>query len=162
LLLHFWTPQELGDDARAAMAEDWVTDLAAFNPEIVSKACGEWRKAQTRRPTIADIRKLCIEEQASQRAHYAVVDARADPLAAEEAYARSVGFPSALARRDAIAQREEAYRKAEIWRNSPEAQHDPAIARRQEPTSGNWKPAFSPERMAEEMKAARKALGMEE
>lgn len=144
------------------MAEDWVTDLAAFSPDVVSKACGEWRKTQTKRPTIADIRRLCIEEQASSRAHYAVADARADPLAAEEAYARSVGFASALARRDAIAAREERYRKAEIWRNSPEAQHDPAIARRSEPTRGNWKPAFSPERMAEELKAARQALGMEE
>lgn len=107
---------------------DWLADLRGFSPDTVANACGEWRRSQTRKPTVADIRKLCIEEQSSQRAHYAVVDARADPLAAEEAYARSVGFASALARRDAIEARQTAYRLAEEWRKTPEAQLDPAIA----------------------------------
>ena len=63
LLLHFWTPQDLSDGARKAMAEDWLNDLREFGPEIVSIACGEWRRAQTKRPAIADIRRLCIEQQ---------------------------------------------------------------------------------------------------
>ncbi len=162
LLLHFWTPQELGDDARAAMAEDWVTDLAEFGPDILARGCGEWRKTHSRRPTIADIRKLCMEDRDMQRSHYGVVDGRSDPLVTEEAYARSVGFPSALARRDAIDARNQAYRLAELWRNSPESDHDPAIARKPTASRGNWKPAFSPERMAEDLKAIRKAAGMEE
>ncbi len=64
LLLHFWTPQELSDESRRAMAEDWVGDLAGFDPDTVSRACGEWRIAQSKRPTIADIRRLCIEDEA--------------------------------------------------------------------------------------------------
>jgi hypothetical protein len=62
LLLHFWTPQELSEGARKAMAEDWVSDLREFGPDAVAEACGCWRRSQTRRPTIADIRKLAIEE----------------------------------------------------------------------------------------------------
>lgn len=162
LLSHFWTADD-HPAAREAQITDWIGDLLMFSADTVSRACGEWRRTQTKRPMIADIRKLCIEFHATERAHYAVVDGRSNPLAAEEAYARSVGFASALARRDAIEEREKAYRLAEQWRNSPEAQHDPAIAKGPgRPTGGNWKPAFSPERMAEEMKAARKALGMEE
>lgn len=54
-------------EARAAMAEDWVNDLAEFGADIVSGACGEWRRTQARRPTIADIRKLCEQQQAASR-----------------------------------------------------------------------------------------------
>jgi hypothetical protein len=80
------------------MAEDWMTDLREFGAEIVSKACGEWRRSQTRRPTIAEIRKLCIEEQ-SLAEHLALprpemTDGEIDYLARQMAYkwAQSHGF----------------------------------------------------------------------
>lgn len=69
LLLHFWAPSDLSDAARKAMAADWVDDLREFGPDIVSVACGEWRRAQSKRPTIADIRRLAIEEQTRRAEH---------------------------------------------------------------------------------------------
>ena len=38
LLLHFWTPQELDDTGRAAMADDWLSDLVEFGPDVLSRA----------------------------------------------------------------------------------------------------------------------------
>jgi len=58
-MLHYWTAQQLPDTARAAIAQDWVDDLAEFSPEIVAEACTAWRRSQTRRPTPADLRELC-------------------------------------------------------------------------------------------------------
>lgn len=60
LLLHYWAG-EMSDQARAAVAQDWLADLREFGPEIVSIACGNWRRAENRRPTIADIRRLAID-----------------------------------------------------------------------------------------------------
>lgn len=67
LLLHFWTPQDLSEGARKAMAQDWLTDLREFGPTIVAAACTNWRRSESRRPTIADIRRLCIGEQFARR-----------------------------------------------------------------------------------------------
>jgi len=67
LLLHFWTPQDLSDGARKAMAADWLEDLREFGPAIVAEACARWRRAESKRPAIADIRRLCIEEQRDRR-----------------------------------------------------------------------------------------------
>jgi hypothetical protein len=61
-----------------------------------------------------------------------------------------------LDRRAAISARQEAFRIAEQWRQSPEAQLDPAIAGKRR------KRVATPTTTAEQMKAARKALGMEE
>lgn len=68
LLLHYWTPQDLPDGARASMAQDWLDDLREFGPESVAEACGEWRRTQNRRPTPSDIRRLAIEAQRNRRA----------------------------------------------------------------------------------------------
>lgn len=67
LLLHYWTPQDLSDGARAAMAQDWLDDLREFGPEIVSEACGRWRRGESRRPTIADIRQFALEAREERR-----------------------------------------------------------------------------------------------
>lgn len=67
LLLHFWAG-DVSDGARRAMAEDWLEDLREFGPEIVSIACGEWRRQPGgRRPTPGDIRTICIREQHERR-----------------------------------------------------------------------------------------------
>jgi hypothetical protein len=73
LLLHFWTPQELSEGARTAMASDWLMDVREFGSDVVAEACGRWRRSETRRPTIADIRRLCIEEQGESHMAIALV-----------------------------------------------------------------------------------------
>ncbi len=137
------------------MAEDWVTDLTEFAPQTVARACAEWRRSQSKRPTIADIRKLCIEDReiySPQPRH----DALSGPDA-RDAYARSVGFSSWLERQDAIDAQQEAYRKAEAWRaaggmNQPQGTMSPAAA------LGVTAREYTPS----EMSQARTELGMEE
>jgi hypothetical protein len=153
LLLHFWTPQELSDGARKAMAADWLSDLREFGPDTVSRACGEWRRMQTRRPTIADIRKLCIEDRELHRSE-SQYEALTGPNA-RDVYARSVGFSSWLERQDAIDRQQEAYRKAEAWRKSPAA------------VQGFKSPAAAlgvtaREYTSEEMAAGRRQIGIED
>jgi len=48
------------------LAADWLADLEEFGPEAVESACREWRRGQSKRPTIADMRALC-KETASPR-----------------------------------------------------------------------------------------------
>ena len=40
---------------------DWLDDLERFPIPVVADACAEWRRTQTRRPTIANIFGLCRE-----------------------------------------------------------------------------------------------------
>ena len=75
LLSHYWTADD-PPTLRKAQIADWLEDLREFPLGIVANAIREWRHAQTRRPTIADIRKLCIAEQWQRAEHYAVVDQR--------------------------------------------------------------------------------------
>lgn len=46
---------------RKFQARDWLDDLGEFSPIVVADACQSWRRSQSKRPTIADIRALCIE-----------------------------------------------------------------------------------------------------
>ncbi len=62
LLSHFWATGE-PESLRREQAHDWLDDLREFAPKTVARACAEWRRGQTRRPMIADIRKLCIEDR---------------------------------------------------------------------------------------------------
>lgn len=59
-LSHFWAANE-DSRLRAAIAQDWLADMGEFHESVVAEACQEWRRAETKRPTIADIRKLCME-----------------------------------------------------------------------------------------------------
>jgi hypothetical protein len=62
LLTHYWTAAEpIG--MREAQARDWIEDLCEFIPAQVDEACRRWRRSQSRKPTIADIRALAIEER---------------------------------------------------------------------------------------------------
>jgi hypothetical protein len=49
--------------SRRAQIEDWLLDLRDFGPDTLSVACSQWRIRENRRPTIADIFKLCAEER---------------------------------------------------------------------------------------------------
>lgn len=154
MMLHFWAPQELSDGARKAMAADWIADLREFGPDIVSRACGEWRRTQSKRPTIADIRKLCVEDQRLQPPF----DVRAEWNDNwRDAYAKSAGFSSWLERQDAIDKQQERYRLAQEWRD-----HQPAAGA----ASGFKSPAAAlgvtaREWTADEMAMGRQKLGME-
>lgn len=66
LLGHYWTAAD-PPETRQAQIEDWLADLREFGPEIVSEACGRWRRAESRRPTPADVRRLAIEAQREMR-----------------------------------------------------------------------------------------------
>lgn len=59
LMSHYWTANE-DPRLRKAQAEDWLEDLAEFHEGIVGEACRDWRQEQTRRPTPADVRQLCL------------------------------------------------------------------------------------------------------
>lgn len=66
LLSHYWTAAEPAG-VRQAQAEDWIEDLSEFLPSHVAEACRRWRRTQSRKPTIADIRALAIEEREIMR-----------------------------------------------------------------------------------------------
>jgi hypothetical protein len=50
-----------------AKYEDWLEDLREFPARIVAGACREWRRSATRRPTPADIIRLCREATPRRR-----------------------------------------------------------------------------------------------
>ena len=118
LLIHFWSPDD-AEPIRRAQAEDWIADLYEFEIADIVAATTEWRRTSSRRPTIADIRLLCIREQIERGSQRRL----AGPPNVE-AYAKQAGFASALARRDAIRQNQERYVKAQAWRNAG-CPHDP-------------------------------------
>jgi hypothetical protein len=41
----------------------WLSGLAQFDAEVVIGSCREWWESQTRRPVLADIVRLCRENQ---------------------------------------------------------------------------------------------------
>lgn len=108
LLAHFWAANE-DSRLRAALAQDWLADLCEFSESVVADACQAWRRSESRRPTIADIRLRCIERrQYQQPTEPAPVLDRAaaakvaefherryqDAAEAREAWARSHGVAS--------------------------------------------------------------------
>jgi hypothetical protein len=66
LLAHYWAANE-DHRLRAALAADWLADLGEFSSEVVADACTDWRRGQSKRPTISDIRGRCITIQAEHR-----------------------------------------------------------------------------------------------
>ena len=97
LLNHYWT----GDDpaaVRKAQIADWLEDLREFSLAIVANAIREWRRTETRRPTIADIRKLCCATAFAERERRLLRSPEA-----RHAYARSLGYASEDERLAAIA-----------------------------------------------------------
>lgn len=75
LLSHFGTTDE-PLAVRRSIARDWLEDLAEFSPAQVQSAGREWRRTQSMRPTIADIRRLCIAAQHAELERRALADDR--------------------------------------------------------------------------------------
>lgn len=83
LLSHYWTADD-HPAVRQGQIEDWLDDLREFEPDVVKEACRQWRRSNTRRPTPADIRTLCMEERSvrewRERRKYALpAPVKADP-----------------------------------------------------------------------------------
>jgi len=66
MLSHFYVSPMSEAEARA-VANDWADALGEFPQWAVDEACRDWLRNHTRKPTIADIRGLCVH-------HFAVVD----------------------------------------------------------------------------------------
>lgn len=98
LLLHYYSPGDLSEAARKAMAQDWVEDLAEFGAAVVADACQEWRRSQHRRPVPSELRKLCSEMRRVNQDRRAL----AAPHGGSDDYARSVGWASEAERLAAI------------------------------------------------------------
>jgi hypothetical protein len=98
LLAMYWTADE-SPEIRALVADAWLEDLEEFDAEILADACREWRRGQTHRPNIADIRKLCIEAQESRTLKLAPRKIMPeDEIAARaDIWARNRGFASMAA-----------------------------------------------------------------
>lgn len=160
LLSHFWTADD-PEPARQAQIEDWIGDLIEFGAETASRACAEWRRGQSQRPTIADIRKLCIDERASRQP--LIGGNSRDGL---DAYVQSLGYASMkehdTAAREYQAQQTRILTEAEEWRNSAEGRRHIANAHkawRSMPALGVIVREFCPS--AEALAAGRRALGLE-
>ena len=57
---HYWAADE-PQAVRKAQLADWIDDLREFPAAIVAQAVAEWRRAQSKRPAISDIRFICKE-----------------------------------------------------------------------------------------------------
>lgn len=60
LLSHYFVTGEAAP-LRRSQANDWIDDLKEFHEAIVADSGRYWRQNETRRPTPADIRRLCLE-----------------------------------------------------------------------------------------------------
>jgi hypothetical protein len=78
LLSHFWTANDTAE-ARQLQIQDWLDDLREFGPAVVEGACQRWRRTESRRPTPADIRKACFDEQRDYPRHYGIEPERTLP-----------------------------------------------------------------------------------
>lgn len=67
LLSHYFTG-DMSAEARRLQALDWLEDMREFGPEIVSEACGRYRKTvEDKKPTPAAIRRFCIEAETERK-----------------------------------------------------------------------------------------------
>lgn len=73
LLNHYGTVDE-PLAVRRSIARDWLEDLAEFTPGQVAWAAREWRRTQSMRPTIADIRTLCARAQHAELERRAIAE----------------------------------------------------------------------------------------
>jgi hypothetical protein len=79
LLTHFYLPG-IDQQIERAVAHDWAVDLSDYDYPTVKDACAEWRRTQTRRPTVAQVIELCqkFKRQAESDARWNAKNALAD------------------------------------------------------------------------------------
>lgn len=113
LLSHFATADE-PLPVRREIAADWLEDFSEFTPTQVAWAAREWRRTQTLRPAIAELRDLAT------RAQHNDLKARALP----DVLARDEIWESPAARHRALKAEEERYRRAEAYRQGRLDEYD--------------------------------------
>ena len=62
LLSHYWMAAE-DPRIRQLQLDDWLDDLTEFASATVVEACKAWRRTEQRRPTPADLRRLCQQRE---------------------------------------------------------------------------------------------------
>lgn len=119
LLNHFGTVEE-PLAVRKAIAEDWLEDLREFTPAQLQWAASEWRRTQSLRPAIAEIRKLATDAQHRDLDAKSIAGPRgldADTLRMWAGAEYHGDFRSPIQRRAAaIEAQEERYRRAAAYR----------------------------------------------
>lgn len=118
LLAHFATADE-PLAVRKAMAEDWLCDLAEFTSAQVQWAATKWRRTQSLRPTIAEIRTLATQAQHRDRTCALEDKTRAQQGPRWEPWLVELWGPAStgtVARVDAIAGTEARYLRAAVFR----------------------------------------------
>jgi hypothetical protein len=128
LLSHYWT----GDDpepTRRMQLRDWIEDLAEFTSSQVQWAAREWRRTQSLRPTIADIRRLATHAQQNDLRKSAIdrsssIDAETRRMWQEPEYQGDSRTPQRR-RLDAIQRNEERYRRAAECRRATKPENRP-------------------------------------
>lgn len=114
LLSHFATADE-PLIVRREIAIDWVEDLVEFTLSQVQWATREWRRTQSLRPTIAEIRKLATQAQHN--------DLKARALPEPQEIERDL-WESPQHRHAAIKAQEERYRRAAAYRQGRLDEYD--------------------------------------
>ena len=169
LLAHYWTADD-PEASRKAQILDWIEDLVEFGTDIVSVACGEWRRTQIKRPTPADIRRLAISEQADRRMGVpdrALPSGQAERIAAAriaDLRMQTARYEDARLHRENWAHELGYYSFAQMMsiglvnavRNAPGATGKPLSAADHGVTAREYKPS------AEEMSKGRRELGVPE
>lgn len=113
LLSHFATADE-PLVVRREIAADWLEDFSEFTPDQVQWAAREWRRTQTLRPAIAELRMLAT------RAQHNDLKARALPgLAPSDDL-----WENPAQRHRALKAEEERYRRAEAYRQGRLDEYD--------------------------------------
>jgi hypothetical protein len=62
LFVNYRAP-DLNEREAEWLMEDLISDLSEFSVPAIAAACAEWRRTQKWRPTIAELRELCIKHQ---------------------------------------------------------------------------------------------------
>lgn len=96
-LLSFYWQADDSDLVKAAAGKVWADMLERFSQDEIAKACRRWIANETRRPTPAEIIKLCVEERPRPQVVY--LSAPRDlppPQTAEERAASSARIDALL------------------------------------------------------------------
>jgi hypothetical protein len=149
----YWVPDEAAGD-RAGVAAIWLRVLGEFEPEIVRKACDEWSRFHTKRPTPAEIRKLCADAREAAEARLRLQARRQMPQEISDLWGGDMA-----AREAAIDAQQERYRLAGEWRQERTRAGLPIIGPTEAPK--RKAPAWTAERDATRAEARQQALGLD-
>jgi len=112
-------------EVRQAVAEAWLEELVEFDVQIVDEICREWRRGQTRRPTLAEIYRHCKEGQAL--ADWRGAKKLRKPAGSIDPEIDRLWNGDMAARQQAIADQKARYEQAAAWRAAKREHVDAAF-----------------------------------